>query len=130
MSKRKQAITPGPGWGTGPYSSAVLVGDTLYVSGQGPLDPDNGNAIVGDTVEEQAEVTLRNVRTVLEQAGFGLQDVVKTNVYLEDLEDYDRFNAVYRRYFDEPLPARTLVEAKLLGIMVEVDAIAVRGAGG
>lgn len=130
MSNRKQAVTPELAAKTGPYSPGILVGDTLYVSGQGPLDARNNNAITGDTIEAQTQLTLANVRTILEEAGFGMQDVVKANVYLADLADYGRFNTVYRKHFADPLPARTLVEAKLLGIMVEIDVIAVRGAGG
>ncbi len=109
--------------GEGPYSQAIISRGFVFVSGQGPLDPQSG-AIVGQTIEEQAEVTLRNVQYIVESAGCTLDDVVKVSVYLASMQDFDRFNAIYRRFFSTPMPARTCIEAGLGDILVEVDAIA------
>ncbi len=106
---------------TGPYSQGRVVDGILYVSGQGPSRP--GLEVAG-TFEEQAADTLENLKAIVEAAGGDLRDVVKVNVYLADMENWPLFNEVYRRYFEEPYPVRTAVQAGLLGIMVEVDAIA------
>lgn len=109
--------------GEGPYSQAILSRGFVYVSGQGPLDPAT-DAVIGETIEEQAEATLRNIRHIVESAGSSMEDVVKVCVYLANMSDFERFNRVYRRFFSDPMPARTCVEAGLGDIMVEIDAIA------
>ena len=110
----------------GPYNQAIVVGDTIYVAGQGPADPSTGKINQG-TFEEQADLTLRNIQAILEAAGSGLQDVVKVTVYLADNNDFAKLNEVYKRYFKEPYPARATVGADLLfGILIEVDCIAVK----
>lgn len=114
----------------GPYNQAIVVGDAIYVAGQGPADPSTGKLNQG-TFEEQAELTLRNIQAILEAAGSGMQDVVKVTVYLADNSDFAKLNDVYKRFFREPYPARATVGADLLfGILIEVDCIAVRGSGG
>ena len=101
--------------------------ETVYVSGQGPLDPATG-AIQGSTIEEQTELTLSNIRRVLEAAGCEMDDCVKVTVHLKDIGEFDRFNATYARFFARPYPARTTVQSVLWGgILIEIDAIAVRG---
>ncbi len=128
---KKQPHTP-EAWKSykGPYSIALTAGDLIIVSGQGPLDPD-GPKIVGSNITEQARVTLDNVKGALEAAGATMDDCVKIGVFLDDINDFDAFNEVYRTYFKDPLPCRTCVECKMWkGILVEVDAWAVRGAGG
>ena len=107
----------------GAYSQGLKVGSFVFVSGQGPLDPETG-AIVGETIEEQTARTLENVRAILEAAGATLADVVKVTVHLSDLSLFDRYNRVYARYFPDPKPTRTTVGSQLPGIMVEIDAIA------
>lgn len=109
--------------GTGPYSQGVSSGNLLFVSGQGPFDAATLE-VRGKTIREQTELTLDNVKAVVEAAGGTMDDVVKVGVFLADIEDYDAFNEVYTTYFEEPLPARTLVECGLKGILVEIDAIA------
>ena len=109
--------------GDGPYSQGIIAGDFVYVSGQGPLDPQTGD-IVGSTIEEQTELTLANIQNILEAAGCTMEDVVKINVFLASLKDFERFNSVYVQFFNQPMPARTCVEAGLGNIMVEIDAIA------
>ncbi|MGH9166234.1 MAG: RidA family protein [Acidimicrobiia bacterium] len=106
----------------GPYSQARVAGGILYVAGQGPLSLEG--QVQGETFEDQARATLDNLKAIVEAAGGSLSEVVKVNVYLADMNDWPRFNHVYLEYFQEPFPARTAVQAGLLGIMVEVDAIA------
>jgi len=112
-----------------PYSQGVRAGDTLYVSGYGPVDPDTGEEVEGD-IETQTERVLDNVAGVVGAAGGdGLDDVVKVTVYLTDLDDYDRVNAAYGARFPGDPPARVCVEvARLPGdVRVELDAVAYLG---
>ena len=88
----------------GPYNQAIVVGDTIYVAGQGPADPSTGQINKG-TFEEQATLTLRNIQGILEAAGSGFEDVVKVTVYLADNNDFAKLNEVYKRFFKEPYPA-------------------------
>jgi 2-iminobutanoate/2-iminopropanoate deaminase len=112
-----------------PYTPAIVVGDQVFIAGQGPLDP-NTLKIVGQTIEEQVELTLNNIKRALEAAGCTMDDCVKVTSYLANMSDFDRYNAVYKRFFNEPRPARTTVEARLWGgILVEIDAIAIKGCG-
>lgn len=122
----KRAITaaslPKP---AGPYSHAIVAGNTIYVAGQGPFDPRTGK--MPEAFEEQAAQVLENVKAVVEAAGATLADVVKVNVYLTDLNNFAKMNEVYRRYFPEPFPARATVGTQLLGGMgIEVECIAVK----
>ena len=112
----------------GPYSHAVVANGFVYVSGQGPVNPETGS--IPDGFEEQGRQTFENLGTILEAAGSGLDGVVKVNAYLTDLTRFGRFNEVYRVFFAQDPPARTTVGADLLGILVEVDCVAVvRGSG-
>jgi 2-iminobutanoate/2-iminopropanoate deaminase len=110
----------------GAYSQGLKAGDFVFVSGQGPLDPDTGK-VVGETIEEQTTRTLENVKAILEAAGASMADVVKVSAHLSDLSLFDRYNKVYSTYFPDPKPTRTTVGSQLLGIMVEIDAIAYIG---
>ena len=110
----------------GAYSQGLRVGDFLFVSGQGPLDPDTGK-IVGETVEEQTGRVLENIRAILEAGGATMADVVKVTAHLSDLALFERYNKVYASYFPDPKPTRTTVGSQLLGILVEIDAIAYVG---
>ena len=107
----------------GPYSHAVVANGFVYVSGQGPVNPETGS--VPDGFEDQVRQTFENLRTILEAAGSGLGDVVKVNAYVTDLTRFGRFNEVYKELFSQDPPARTTVGADLLGILVEVDCVAV-----
>ena len=110
----------------GAYSQGLRAGDFVYVSGQGPINPATGE-IVGETIEEQTERTLENVKAILAAAGASMADVVKSTVHLSDLSLFARYNEVYARYFPDPKPVRTTVGSELLGIMVEIDVVAYVG---
>jgi 2-iminobutanoate/2-iminopropanoate deaminase len=103
----------------------VRVGELLLLSGQVALDPKTGKLIDGDVAAQTAQA-LENLRTLLGAAGKSLADVARTNVYLTDMKDFARMNAVYARYFEAPYPARTTVAvaALPLGAAVEIDLIA------
>jgi 2-iminobutanoate/2-iminopropanoate deaminase len=118
MSKRAVTGTiPG-----GAYSPGIVAeGRFVYVSGQTPT---RDGVVIGETVGEQTRIVLDNVGTVLASAGATLADVVKCNVYLADIADFDEMNAVYGVVFPQPLPARTTVGAALRGILVEIDCVA------
>lgn len=109
----------------GPYSQGIKDGDRIYVSGQGPVDPESGD-IVGDDIRTQTERTLENVAAVLEAAGSSLDDVVKATVFVQDMDDYADINEVYGDYMSEPFPARSAVEIADLpiDIGVEIEVIA------
>jgi 2-iminobutanoate/2-iminopropanoate deaminase len=107
----------------GPYSPAVRAGDFVYVSGQVPRDPASGQLAGEDTIS-QAESVLGNLRRTLEAADASLEDVVSVTVYLVDPLEWGTFNEVYKRYFEEPFPSRTVIGAELRGIRVELSAVA------
>jgi 2-iminobutanoate/2-iminopropanoate deaminase len=109
----------------GPYSQAVKAGSWLFISGQIPIDPVSGEMIRGD-IAEQAECVLRNINAILKEAGCSLTDVVKTTIFLKDLKDFEKVNAVYGRYFHEEPPARATVEVSALpkDADVEIETIA------
>ena len=109
----------------GPYSSAMIVGNLVYVSGQSGRDPLTDH--VPEDIEAQTEQVLTNIRTILEAAGSSLSKVVRCGVFLVDMGDFKRMNAVYERMFDGHKPARTTVAVSELpgaGLRVEIDAIA------
>ena len=109
----------------GPYSQGIVArGRTVYLSGQGPVDPASGKLVLG-TFREQAELTLSNVGTLLEAAGATWADVVQVNVFIADQSNFAAFNEIYARYVQEPYPARSTIEACLGQMGLEVAAIAV-----
>jgi 2-iminobutanoate/2-iminopropanoate deaminase len=109
----------------GPYSQAVRSGKWLFCSGQGAMDPKTGK-LVNPDVSTEAEQTLGNLGEVLRAAGFDYSDVVKTTIFLVDMNDFSTVNTVYAKYFDRVKPARSTVAvaALPLGIRVEIEAIA------
>ena len=122
---KKQIATTAAPAAVGPYSQAILAGDTLYVSGQIPLDPATGLIVEGG-VEAQAIRVMENTKAVLAAAGLDFADVVKTGVFLADMNDFACVNEIYGRYFTEPYPARACVQVSKLpkGALIEMECIA------
>jgi 2-iminobutanoate/2-iminopropanoate deaminase len=109
-----------------PYSQAVMANGTLYVSGQIPVVPATG-AIVSDKVEDQTRQVMENVKAVVEAAGLTLDNVVKTTVFIKNMDDFAVINGIYSEYFKENCPARACVEVARLpkDVLIEMEAIAV-----
>jgi 2-iminobutanoate/2-iminopropanoate deaminase len=109
----------------GPYSQAIIHNGIIYVSGQGAVDPQTNEIGLG-TVEEEAQLALENLRIILQEAGSSLEKVLTVTVYLLDIEEFDRFNQVYKKYFREKRPARACIQAGSLpfGTRVELTATA------
>jgi acetolactate synthase I/II/III large subunit len=121
-----EPITP-PAWpkSVGPFSPGIKSGNTIYVSGQGPVDPKTGKFVLGDFAD-QARLTFNNVKAVIEAGGGTLSDVTQVSVHLSDLSDFATLNTVYEEFFSAPYPARTTVGSELLmHIAIEVDCVAV-----
>jgi reactive intermediate/imine deaminase len=108
-----------------PFHPAVRAGDFIFVSGQVPKD-ENGNMCLGN-IEEETRWTIESIRRILALEGADLSDVVKVTAHLSDLSLFERYNKVYATYFPDPKPTRTTVGSQLLGILVEIDAIAYVG---
>lgn len=110
----------------GPYSQAVQAGVSLYVSGQIPVDPSTGK--MADDISLQARQSLENLKAILEASGYSLSDVVKTTVFVTDINNFNAINAVYAEYFPKEAPARSFVAVKDLpkGAGIEIEAIAWR----
>ena len=109
----------------GPYSQAIKVGNLVYTSGQIPIDPATGNFVEGG-IKEQTRQSLTNVKAILEEAGLTMKNVVKTTVFMADMNDFADMNAVYSEFFAEPYPARSAVAVKTLpkGALVEIEVVA------
>ena len=122
---RSVVVTEKAPKGRGPFPQALSVGQFVFVSGQGPLDPVTSVPITG-TFSDQVSRTFDNIEAILAAAGIGLSDLAKVTVYLSDLGRVPEFNALYEARVPAPFPARTLVQAGLRGIDVELDVIAVR----
>jgi 2-iminobutanoate/2-iminopropanoate deaminase len=109
----------------GPYSQAIKVGNLVYTSGQIPIDPATGSFVEGG-IKEQTRQALTNVQAILEAAGLTMANVVKTTVFMADMNDFADMNAVYAEFFAEPYPARSAVAVKTLpkGALVEIEVVA------
>lgn len=125
MTDRRALTTPAAPAAIGPYSQGVRAGGLLWTSGQIPLDPATGERVGADAAQ-QAEQVLDNLAAILAAAGCGFEDVIKTTVFLTDLDDFPAVNAVYARRFREPFPARSTVQVTALprGVRVEIEAVA------
>ena len=109
---------------TGAFSAGVVVDGWLYVSGQGPVNFKTGKFELGE-IEDETHLTMHNIQRICEAAGCSMDDIVKCTAHLSDIQDFDRYNAVYATYFKNIKPARTTVQSGLgNGIKVEIDAIA------
>ena len=122
--KQQVSTTAAPG-AIGPYSQAIIANGFVFLSGQVALDPSSGQVVEGD-IEAQTERVMANLGAVLEAAGSGFDKVVKTTVFLKDMGEFARMNAVYAKFFPAPPPARSTVEAARLprDVRVEIDLIA------
>ena len=110
----------------GPYSQGIRAGNTIYVSGQIPIDPATGE-FAGADIETQTRQSLTNIRNILEEAGASMKDVVKTTVLLNDIGDFAAMNKVYAEFFSEPYPARAAFQVAAIpkGALVEIEVVAV-----
>ena len=104
----------------GPFSQGVIDDGQVFVSGQGPIDPDSGE-IVGDDIREETHQTMQNIGAVLEAAGSSLDDVVKAQVFVRDMDNYDDINDVYAEYLSEPYPARSAMQVERLPVEIGVE---------
>lgn len=109
----------------GPYSQAIKVSNFLFLSGQIPLDSNSGE-ILGLTIEEQTEQVLKNIAAILKEAGYDFSDIIKTTIFLKDINDFPKMNKIYERFFNQPYPVRSTVEVSNLpkGALVEIEAVA------
>ena len=124
MTDKKIFLTNKAPKTVGPYSQAVIHNGLMYVSGQIPSDPQTGELVRG-TIEDETEAVLNNLRSIVEEAGATMEDVLRVSCYLADMEDFPRFNAIYAKYFTANPPARSTFQAARLplDVQVEVDAI-------
>jgi len=108
----------------GPYSQAVKVGNFMFISGQIPIDPATGNVVEGD-IQEQTRQCIKNLQAICEAAGASLRDIVKTSVFIKDMNQFARVNEVYAQFFNAEPPARACVEVSCLpkNVLVEIEAI-------
>ncbi|MDO4995500.1 MAG: RidA family protein [Bacteroidales bacterium] len=126
MDKKVIATTKAPS-AIGPYSQAIQVGNLVYTSGQIPIDPATGTFVEGG-IKAQARQSLLNVQAILNEAGLTMGNVLKTTVFLADMNDFADMNAVYAEFFSEPYPARSAVAVKTLpkNALVEIEVVAAK----
>ena len=120
------STTKAPG-AIGPYSQGIQIGEFIYTSGQIPIDPATGTFAEGG-IKEQTRQSLQNIKAILEEAGSSMDKVVKTTVFLADMNDFADMNSVYAEFFSEPYPARSAVAVKTLPkkALVEIEVVATR----
>ncbi len=124
-SKKTRVFTKDAPAPVGPYSQAIRAGDFLFVAGQVPVNPETG-AFVTESITAQVQQCMENIKTILNAAGSGLADVVRTTIYLTNMADFGEVNDVYANYFDLDPPARTTIGVAALpkGVAIEIDVIA------
>ncbi|WP_372996553.1 RidA family protein [Lutispora sp.] len=127
MVKEVISTTKAPG-AIGPYSQGIKFGNLLFVSGQTPLNPETGKIAEGD-VQSQARQCLENIKAILEAAGTNLDNVLKTTVFIKDMNSFSKINEIYAQYFTKNQPARSCVEVARLpmDVLVEIEVIAYIG---
>jgi len=127
MAKKQVIITDKAPKAIGPYSVATSIGDLIFTAGQGGLDPATGELAPGG-IEAETRLALTNIKHVLEAAGSSMEHVLKTTVFLRDMADFSRMNAVYAQFFDKSYPARSTVQVAAIpkNGAVEIEAIACR----
>lgn len=123
--KQKIVCKKGPE-AKGPYSPCIKTCENVYISGQLPLDPETGKMIAGD-IKAQTRQCLENMKALLKEADMEMKYVVKTTVFLKDMDDFSAMNEVYQKYFEEPYPARSACSVSGLsgGALVEIEAVAI-----
>ncbi|MBD3227195.1 MAG: RidA family protein [Candidatus Lokiarchaeota archaeon] len=124
---KKEVIIPKDGApAAGPYSAAIKVGNFMFISGQGPFNPETNRIDDPENVKSQTKICMENIGRLLDAAGIGYENIVKTTVFLKNIKDFNKMNRVYRKFFKSEPPARSCVEvAKLpFDILVEIEAIA------
>ena len=123
MNKSAIATTKAPG-AIGPYSQGITIGELVYTSGQLPINVETG--VMPETIEEQTRQSLENVKAILEESGSSMDKVIKTTVFLSDMNDFAKMNEVYSSFFAKPYPARSAVEVARLpkDAKVEIEVIA------
>lgn len=128
LAQDRVVATPNAPEAIGPYSQAIRVGNTLYLAGQIALDPRTNQMIADRSIEAETRQVLDNLKAVVEAAGFRMSDIVSTTVFLADLNEFGRMNAVYATYFPTNPPARATVQAARLprDVKIEIAAIAAR----
>lgn len=124
MNKEQISTNKAPG-AIGPYSQAVKTGNFVYTSGQIPIDPATGEIVTGG-IEAQTARVMKNIGSLLDAAGVGFKDVVKTTVFIKDMNDFPKINEVYAQFFEAPYPARSCVEVARLpkDVLVEIETVA------
>lgn len=129
MVKLERVQTDGAPAAIGPYSQGIVVNGMVYTAGQIALDPETMELVGGNDVAAQTERVMLNLAAILQQAGASLSSVVKTTVFLADMQDFGAMNEVYARHFGEHRPARSTVQAAGLprNVRVEIEAVAVAG---
>jgi len=127
MNKKEIVETDRAPKAIGPYSQTIKLGPWLFTSGQIPIDPESGEIVQGD-IEKQTERIMENIKNILIFCGMDLRDIIKTTVYLQDINEFSKFNEVYAKYFPLEAPARATVEVSKLpkGVGIEIEAIAYR----
>ena len=125
MNKQAIATEAAPG-AIGPYSQGMEIGNLVFTSGQLGIDPATGQ--LGQDVKEQTKLSLSNVKAILEAAGSGMDQVVKTTVFLKDMNDFATMNEIYSSFFNQPFPARSAIEVARLpkDALVEIEVIALK----
>lgn len=125
--EKKIIVTPEAPLPIGPYSQAVMIGNTLYVSGQIPLDANSGQ-VLKDTIEAETQKSMQNIGVILKAAGMDYANIVKTTIFLTDMDQFSRVNGVYATFFTEAFPARETVEVSRLprDANVEISVVAVK----
>lgn len=111
----------------GPYSQGIIMGDLVFTSGQIPLNPETNE--IPEGIEAQTHQALSNLKGVLEGAGAGTENVIKTTLFIKNMDDFSKINEIYAGYFKEPYPARSCVEVAKLpkGVLIEIEAVAKEG---
>ena len=120
----KEIVTKNAPMAIGPYSQAIKTNNTVFTSGQIPVNPQTGE--IPDGAQAQAHQVFENLKNLLEASGTGMDKVVKTTVFIQNMEDFSVINKIYEEYFSKPYPARSCVEVSKLpkGVLIEVEAIA------